>query len=230
MKIVQKIYALVIATSISLSLVSCGVNNEEYKDGNEQEIVSGEIDNKEETKLIDEVEIYKTINERGIKFATVEDCAKIYLELDVQRQKYDEEMKHSYENYQLYTSNVITQNVLNTVKIYYDMMSVLSRIYKNIKTMPEETEEEINVKLSKLSEVDVMYKKLEQNQHDSMWIWFGNNIHINKEQKKDILLFADLFELAEMGIGGNHGTTYIERDINKLTNKLEDIKNSGLNI
>ena len=71
--------------------------------------------------MIDKVEIYKTINEREIKFESVEDYTKLYSELEIERQKLDEMMRYSYENYQLYTCDAITQLVLNTVKIYYDM-------------------------------------------------------------------------------------------------------------
>lgn len=222
MKIVKKITTLIIASTIALSSVSCG--NDML---NTQESIK--IDS-ESTQQEETIEIYKTMSERGVKVSSVNDCKKLYLELENKRIEYDDKMQHAYSNYQLYTSDSISQLVLNTTKIYYDMMCLISPIYDFINQLPEDTDEQIVVKINNFLDLNKTYEQLDKNCKASQSVWFYNQTHINKEIKKQILLYSDLYELAEISVGGHMGETFIEKNITRLNKKLTDTINEELNI
>ena len=155
----------------------------------------------------------------------LEELKNLYKELKMESENYNQIMKTAFENFSDYTYEEKTELVLNTVKVYYDLICVLSTINNLINVQPENSYTQAEGKLSSLNECLDELSNLRSVKLDSEYVWFFNYQNIFKDQRDEIIQFTSLFDLVYSSLSRN-----IKLSIKTLRASLETLQKENLNI
>ena len=90
------------------------------------------------------------------------------------------------------------------------------------------TEEQLNKKIDTITEINNNYYELAGESHSCYYAWIRKTSRVTEEMKENILLFTNLFNLVRSSIGADKAKNDLDKEIERLQIKLDNIINSGI--